>query len=175
MLKKIQNSIMLKPVAFLLASSFFFLSFKNIDGKVVLRAGTPVLLETNQTIVSDNLSVGQSIDFKVRFDVKTDNKLVVRAGSIAKGQVTRVSKSKGLGKEGYVEIQLKTVQTIDGQMVPLTSGNLYREGEDKQGLAWGLGILVCILFLTIKGKEAMIPSGTTVDSNIAMDVEIAVQ
>ena len=175
MFSKIYKSVFFRPIAIIMAFSILSLSFTTTDGKVTLRAGTPVLLETTQMIMSDNLSVGQSIDFRVRFDVKADNKVVIRAGSIAKGQVTRVQHARGLGREGYIEVQIKSVQSVDGQMVPLTGGNIYREGEDQQVLAWGLGLFVCILFLMIKGKNAQIPSGTSVDANVAMDMEIAVE
>lgn len=154
--------------------SILSLSFTTTDGKAILRAGTPVLLETTQMLMSDNLNLGQSIDFRVRYDIKADNKVVVKAGSIAKGQVTRLQKARGLGREGYIEIVIKTVQSVDGQMIPLTGGSIYNEGNDQQVLAWGLGIFVCILFLMIKGKNASIPQGTAVDSTVAMEMEIVV-
>lgn len=177
MFSKIHKSFLFKPFAIIMACSMLFLSFTTADGKfvqVILSTGTPVLLETTQLIQSDNLSVGQSIDLRVRFNVKAEGKVVIKAGSIAKGQVTRIQKARGLGRQGYAEIQIKTVQAVDGQMVPLTGGNIYNEGEDRQVLAWGLGIFVCLLFLMIKGKNAQIPSGTSVDANVAMDMDIAV-
>jgi hypothetical protein len=175
MFTKIQKSSYYKHVAILSAFSLLTLSFTTANGKIILRAGTPVLLETTQMIMSNNLSIGQSVDFRVRYDVKSESKSLIKAGSIAKGQVTRVQKARGLGKEGYVEIQIKSVQAADGQMVPLTGGNIYREGEDQQVLAWGLGLLVCILFLMVKGKNAQIAAGTSVDANVAMDVEVVVE
>ena len=155
MITKIQNSFFAKPVAVLLAFSFLFMSFTmKGDGSVVLNSGTNVSLETVSMIQSDMVSVGQTIDFRVKYDVKVDNKTVIAAGSIAKGQVMRAQKAKGLGKEGFVEIQIKSVTAVDGQEVFLTGGNVYQEGEDKQTLSILLGVFVCILFLKKKKKNS---------------------
>lgn len=171
---KIYNSILFRPLALILAFSILTLSFAMPAGKVTLRSGTPVLLETTQMINSEFLSVGQSIDCRVRFDVKVDGETVIKAGSIAKGQVTRVESARGLGKEGYIEIQMKSVRSVDGQMIPLMSGNIFREGEDKKTLAWGAGLFLCVLFLLVKGENAEIASGTSIDANVGVDMEIAV-
>lgn len=174
MYTKIYNSFFYRPIALIMAFSILSLSFAMPAGKVTLSSGTPILLETTQMINSEFLSIGQSIDCRVRFDVKVDGQTVVKAGSIAKGQVTRVESARGLGKEGYVEIQMKSVRAVDGQMVPLMSGNIFREGEDKKTLAWGAGIFLCFLFLLVKGENAEIASGTSIDANVGIDMEIAV-
>jgi hypothetical protein len=144
------------------------------NGEVVLNAGTSIALETVSMIQSDLVSAGQSIDFRVKYDVKVDGKTVVAAGSIAKGQVMRAQKAKGLGKEGFVEIQIKSVTAADGQEVFLTGGNVYNEGEDRQTLAIVLGIFVCILFLTMKGKNAQVAPGYQVTSAVATTMTIKI-
>ncbi len=50
------------------------------------------------------------------------------------------------GQPGELVIEIKSVEAVDGQFVPLTGGNVYREGEYKTFLSFGLGIFVCILF-----------------------------
>ena len=84
------------------------------------------------------------VDFRVKTDVKVDNKVVIAAGAIAKGQVVRGQKAKGLGKEG----------------------------DDQQTLAIVLGVFVCILFLFLKGKNATVPSGFQLNSSVASTVTI---
>lgn len=175
MITKIQNSFFAKSAAVLLAFTFLFMSFTmRGEGMVVLNAGTNVSLETVSMIQSDMISIGQTIDFRVKYDVKVDNKTVIAAGSIAKGQVMRAQKAKGLGKEGFVEIQIKSVTAVDGQQVFLTGGNVYQEGDDKQTLAILLGVFVCILFLTMKGKNAQVPPGYQVSSSVATTMNISI-
>lgn len=175
MISKIHNSVYVKHIALILAVSFLSMSFKMRGvGEVVLNAGTNIPLETVSMIQSDLVEVGQTIDFRVKSDVKVDGKTVVAAGSIAKGQVMRAQKAKGLGKEGFVEIQLKSVKAADGQEIFLTGGNVYQEGDDKQTLAILLGVFVCILFLTMKGKNAQVPPGYQVTSSVATTMTIKI-
>lgn len=174
MLTTVYKSIFTKPLAVLLSFSLLTLSFglKSETASVTLKAGSAVQLETVNTIQSDLVIPGQMIDFRVVADVMADGVVVIPAGSIAKGQVMRAEKAKGLGKAGFLEVHIKSVEAVDGTRVNLTGGNIYNEGEEKQTLAIVLGILICILFLTMKGKNAMIPAGYSVGGTVASNVTI---
>lgn len=163
------------PLVLLLIVAFANMSFRvSPYSEVILTAGTMIPLETIGTISSENLSAGQTIDLKVRTDVKVGDKVVIAAGSIAKAQVTIVKQPKALGKEGFVELQIKSVQTVDGKTVNLSSGSISKSGDEKAGLAIVLGIFVCILFLLITGKNAEIPAGYQVDAVVASNITVTV-
>lgn len=174
MITKIYDSFYSKPIAMLLAIAFLFSSFKMAENKVVLNAGTSVVLETVSLIQSDQITVGQILDFRVKYDVKVEDDVVIPAGAIAKGQVMRAQKAKGLGKAGYLEVQIKSVTAVDGQEVLLTGGSVYNEGDDKETLAIVLGVFVCILFLTMKGKNAQVPPGYQVNGAVATTMNIKI-
>ena len=175
MLHFFRNPRFARPTALVLLASLSFLSFRMPAlADVNVPAGTSIPLELTQPITSKFMAPGQTVDFRVRYDVKVNDVVVIPAGSLARGQVTRAQKAKGIGKEGYVEIQIKSVTAADGQEIPLTSSTLYREGEDKQTLSIVLGVLVCLLFLTMKGKEAEVPMGTTVDAATAVNTQVKV-
>ncbi len=158
MIKKIQNSIFTKPLAFLITLSFTTMSFKmRGDGEVILNAGTCIVLETLSPIRSDKLMIGQPVDFRVVRDVNVDGQTVIAAGTLAQGQVLRAQKARWLGREGRFEIQIKSVQALDGQNVFLSGGDIYREGENFQVLLIVLGVLVFPPLIFIKGKNAEIP------------------
>ena len=97
---------MFKSVAVMLSLAVLNLSFGSVpvEQTVVLKAGTVIPLETINVIKSDNATVGRTIDLRVTRDVDVDGQTVIPAGSIAKGQVTRSEKAKGLGKAGFLEI-----------------------------------------------------------------------
>ncbi len=175
MLKTFINPLVAKPTAWLLLTCLSFFSFRATNlQEVTVSAGTPIALETAQTLYSDGVQSGQTVDFKVKSDVKVNGVVVIKAGSIAKGLVTRASMAKGLGKEGQIEIQIKSVSSVDGQQIPVVGNNIYRQGEDKQTLAIVLGVVLCILFLTMKGKNAEIPMGTSVDATTAANITVNV-
>lgn len=178
MINIFKNTKISKITAVIILFCLSSFSFKvNASGRIAnevnLPAGTRVELETVQTINSQT-QVGETIDFKVRADVSIDGKVVIKAGSIAKGTVMSSSKPKGLGKEGKVEIQVKNVTAVDGKIVPLSASSVSREGEDKATISILLGIFICILFLFMKGKDGVIPAGTTTDAVVASNVKIAV-
>jgi preprotein translocase subunit SecF len=176
MIKFIQNSRSIKVFSIMLSISMLSMSFTSRSAETLsLKAGTVIAVESASEINSGNLVAGQSLDFFVVDDVKVNNKTVIRRGARAKAHVTRVNKAKGLGKEGSVEVEIKSVEAVDGTQVRLTSARVYEEGEDRQTAAILLGVLVCILFLTKKGKNAVIPPGFSVDGRVAQDVQISVE
>lgn len=174
MIQRIQNSVFIKPVVFILVIATLNLSFSIPDEKVVLKAGTPVELELVDMIDTKTIAPGQTIDFRVKYDIKVDDKVVIAAGSIAKGQVIRSKKAKAIGSPGEVQIEIKTVSAVDGTRISLSGGNIYRVGEDQQTLSLVLGIFLCILCLLIKGKEVQIMPGTSFDVTVATSTEIEV-
>ena len=174
MIKFILNPFLIRPMAIVLIASLMNLSFRNADVDVTLKAGTNIQLETVSAIYSETAQAGQMVDFKVTRDIKVDDVVVIPAGTIAKGQISRAEKAKGLGKEGYVEVRIKSLQAVDGQEIYLTGGDIYQEGEDRQTLAIVLGLVVCILFLTMKGKNAQVPAGYEVNASVATTTQVSV-
>lgn len=163
--------------ALLLAFVMLVSSFKVpvYASTAVLKAGTTINFETTSVIKSGSMLAGQLIDFRVTRDVIADGNVVVPAGSIAKGQVVRSEKAKGLGKPGFIEVQIKSVTAVDGQEIFLSSNNVSNEGDDKSTAAIVLGILVCILFLFKKGGEAEIPVGYNFNGMVASNTTVEIQ
>jgi len=93
----------------------------NCEEEIVsLRAGTIVSLQSNEEIESDEVYVGNSIDFFVRSNVVVNGKVVIASGSIAEGQVKRVKSSCG-GNCAEITVIVDNVQTVDGQRIYLRS------------------------------------------------------
>lgn len=163
--------------ALLLAFVMLVSSFKVpvYASTAVLKAGTTINFETTSVIKSGSMLAGQLIDFRVTRDVIADGNVVVPAGSIAKGQVVRSEKAKGLGKPGFIEVQIKSVTAVDGQEIFLSSNNVSNEGDDKSTAAIVLGILVCFLFLFKKGGEAEIPVGYNFNGMVASNTTVEIQ
>lgn len=146
--------------------------------RVLLHAGTPVELETIMPVDGKFLNVGQTIEFRVKYDVVVNRRVVIAAGSPARGIITRLDKPKMMGKGGYMEIQPQYVNTVDNQMLPISASPLRLEGK-KNGWAWA-GIVVGVATGGvgaaatgfIKGKNARIESGMTIFGSVASTREI---
>lgn len=59
-----------------------------------------------------------------------------------------------------------------GQIINLSSGSFGKEGQDRLGVAIGLGVFVCLLFLLMKGKNAEISPGYQVEAVVASTTTI---
>ena len=90
----------------------------SISKKITLTAGTMILLETNEAFDSDQASVGQIINFKVRTNVMAENRVAIVTGALAVGRVKAVSEATYNGP-AQITIELQYVQAVDGQMVAL--------------------------------------------------------
>lgn len=174
MITQIKNSIVFKPFTFFLALSISCLSFSNTNETITLKAGTIAALETKTLLNSEFLTVGKTIDFMVTQDIKVEGNIVVEAGAMAKSQVVRASRARGLGKAGYIAVEMKTLTAIDGSQILIARVIFYQEGKGKEAMALALGLVVCILFLTIKGENAIIPQGYSVTPSVAVSSEIEV-
>lgn len=170
-----KKSIVKKTTAALLLVCLSTFSFHaTAAGEIIIPAGTRIELETVQSISSELIQPGEPVDFKVRADVAINGVIVVKAGTLAKGVVITSDHAKGIGKEGNVEIQVKNVQAVDGSFLPLSSNSIARKGENNAVLSIVLGVLVCLLFLLIKGKNGVIPAGTSVDAIVASNSKVVV-
>jgi len=171
-----KKSIVKKTTAafLLVCLSTFSFHVQAAAGEIIIPAGTRIELETVQSISSELIQPGEPVDFKVRADVSINGVVVVKAGTLAKGVVITSDHAKGIGKEGNVEIQVKNVQAVDGSFLPLSSNSIARKGENNAVLSIVLGVLVCLLFLLIKGKNGVIPAGTSVDAIVASNSKVVV-
>jgi len=168
----LKKSKRLRIISLFMASLVLFVSWVPPQPGVVLKAGTNIPLETISQISSQTMGVGQTIDFRVTRDVMSEGKVAISAGSIAKGQVVRSQAPKGLGKQGFLEVKINSVTAVDGQEVFLSGGQLSEEGDDKATLAIVLGIFICILFLFMKGKDAIVPAGFGFNAAVASTMNI---
>ena len=173
MFTKIVNSKRGKFTALLLVGVMLLSSFTAPIGNVaVLKAGTMVSLELVNKVTSD-MKAGETVDFRVMSDVKTDGVVVIPAGSIAKGQVLSVSKNKLLGTPGEVSIQVKSVNAIDGTRVALSGSSFTAEGNGKLAASLILTFLCGFGFLIKGGKGEIIP-GTTFEATVSSNTDIAI-
>lgn len=138
----------------------------------VLKVGTLVVLETTAPLSSKDAQAGQSVALRVKYDVMADGRAVIKAGAPGSGQVTAAQHRQGLGKEGSLAIRPSAVQTVDGQTVPLTGTGTSAAGDKSTGSAIALAAVVNPFFLLHKGKDASIPAGYELQSNVGAETAV---
>lgn len=118
---------------FILVLSCFLNTIAAHDqGPVMIYAGTPIYLSLNQTISSADVEAGHVVEFLVESNVTVNGRVVIAAGSIAEGRITKVVKTCGKNchvRCAQVTIVAETVQAVDGQRVYLRSSPLVVKGN----------------------------------------------
>ncbi len=153
------------------------------DGTTLtLRAGTPIVVEASQTYNSKNLSEGQTVNVRVKYNVIVNKQTLVAAGALGTANISDLTKPGAFGKAGRMELQMQSVQSVDGQQILLSGTPMIAEGQNKKGLAWGLSIGLFLLTIIggiagifIKGKPAEVKAGTTTNTSVASDAQVEVE
>ena len=174
MFTKLLNSFFLKPVALALVCSMMLMSFTvapNSGRVIVIKAGTPIALELISSINSNDVRRGQMVDFRVINDVKVDDVVVIPAGSIAKGQIEKAKKSGLLRTPGEISVAVKSVNAVDGTLIPLSSSVIGDEGADKLIVSVALTLL-CVFGFLIKGDKAELASGAQLQATVLSNTEV---
>ena len=130
-------------------------------GKAVLPAHTPIIIRATETITTKDLVSGDTVNFAVVQDVK-DNKgnVLIKTGSPVTAQISFVKNHDLIGRSGQLTINDFHTTAVDGSYVQL-SGSVSANPEDKLTMSIVLSVLICPLFLLMKGDEARVSVGTT--------------
>ena len=122
-----------------------------------------------------NVKIGSTIDSKHKSTsaayVDTDVRnaqgcVVIKRGTPVEIAVTR-KKARGCGRAGEIMVRCLSTTAIDGQTIMLL-GEMSEEGQQRKGLAIGLGVGLGLFFwplislLAIKGKQAVVEADTTI-------------
>lgn len=135
--------------------------------------GTIVLLSVAQTIEPSAVTVGQKIHLNAVNDITIDGIVVIKAGAIASGEITQAVKAGNIGKPATIAITLRSVEAVDGTNVPI-QGMKSVVGEDKQTSSLVITIICCVLGLLMKGGEAEITQGSTVEASVASSTVVSI-
>ena len=115
---------------------------------------------------------GDPINFKVDEDVKINGKVVIAAGTMAKGEISNAKKSGRMGKGGQLSIRILSTESVDGQKVKLRASK-GKEGDDKTGTTVALVVLFGPLGFLKKGKDAKIKQGTKIKAYTDEEKKVA--
>ena len=144
----------------------------NSSGKAVLPAHTAIMIQCNDTISTKNIASGATVHFSVVNDIKNNDGLIlIKAGTPVSAQISFVEENGMIGKSGKLTISDFHTTAIDGTYIPL-SGTVSSNPEDKMVLSIVLSVLVCPLFLLLKGGEGSLPAGTIKTAYTITDIYV---
>ena len=124
----------------------------------VLRAGTEISLRTRTELSSRSSRVGERFELEVADAVTLDGQVVIPAGSVATGEITRVRRKGMWGRRGILETRLMHVRVGDRQIrISGAAGDRGRAGT--AGVVASIA-LVPIAGFFVTGTSAVIEPGT---------------
>jgi len=136
----------------------------------LLRAGTEVNLRTRTELNSRTTRTGQRFDLEVSDPVTLNGQIVIPAGSIAVGEVTRVRRKGMWGRRGILETRLLYVRVGDHQIrLNGAAGDRGRAGT--AGVVASIVVIPVVGFF-VTGTSAVLPSGTSTVGFTEEDVPV---
>lgn len=141
--------------------------------EVTVKAGTLIPLQIVNPVKAADVNVGQKVAFRVSRDINVDGVTAIPYGTTVNGTVYEAKKSSWWGTKGRLGIKISELITPNGEMVPLTNGDVYVTGKNRTTLS-----VVASLFVWpccfICGSKAEIPAGYEIQANIAANTLVKV-
>lgn len=137
------------------------IAINDVAGKKVLSAHTPIIIRCEDAITTRDIVNGSEVNFSVLNDITDSNGVIlIKRGTPVTAQIT-FAKTKGMiGRSGELTISDFHTTAVDGSYVPL-SGSISAKPDDKMTVSIVLSVLICPLFLLMRGEEAKVNVGTT--------------
>lgn len=153
-----------RTLCFILAATLPAVSFART---VEIPAGTAIYLELDEKVTSKKkqTSQGDLVRAHVWRDVRVDGQLVIPAWAPVDVRVSNVQKARIAGRKGELELEAVNVVAADGRNVPL-AGGYDKSGKGRVGLTVALAAVVALPLIFLKGKQAVLDSGTVFDATV---------
>ena len=152
------NTIIIQSLLIaLLATPFSEGQYLEEASQITLYAGTPVYLNLNQTVSSEEVEVGHTVELLVKSNVTLNGKVLIATGTIAEGSIREVTKrcdGRCNRRCAEVVITVESVQAVDGQRIFLRSIPCVVKGDCN------------------RNEPAIAPLGTAISARVLNNIKI---
>ena len=100
--------------------------------------------------------------------------IVVPAGALVEGKVTKCTSSGLFGRAGKLEFTINSVRSINGVDIPLQYTDFKEAGSDDGAVAVA-AVVTLIGGLFMKGKNVSFPAGTKMSAKVVADTDLNVR
>ena len=142
--------------------------------EVTVKAGTLVPLQVTNPTKAADVTVGQKVAFRVSRDINVDGVTAIPYGTIVNGTVYEAKKSSWWGTKGRLGIKISELYGPNGEMIPLTNGDVYVTGKNRTALSVCLCLCLVWPACFICGSKAEIPVGYEIQANVAANTLVKV-
>ena len=165
----------------LLPHALFCQGLPASPAELVLPSGTPVELQSVQTISSARAHKGDRVEFVVAKDVQAGGFTIIGEGARAQGSIIGVKGKRPLGMGGDLIIKLDSVKLTTGESVALVARKEFkgRSHTIRMGVAMAIAAAIYLpaapAFILSRGRDSTVLKGTELTAYTRSDssVEIA--
>lgn len=149
--------------------------------EMIIPAGTLIPVVLLQKISSKKNHDGDIFEYKVAEDIAYAGSVIIPKNTFAKGEVLKAKKASILLKKGQLELDFKTIETLDGTNLRLVMGDASEEENKRLGVAIGAGIAGLIILSNpvglvvgalVPGKNIILKEGTKIYLEVARDTRM---
>lgn len=136
--------------------------------ELTLPPDTLLKIRTLSKIDSAQSRVGDRVAFKIVDDVYVDGCLVIPAGALGQGKITKVQPRKNFGRDAKLEVAFDWVTSLDGSTISTVLGDKAQAETKSLAMAAGASVAGLVLLgpvgvvggIFVQGKEIVVPIGT---------------
>jgi hypothetical protein len=150
----------------LLPHALFSQGWPAAPAELVMPRGTPVELQSVQTISSARAHKGDRVEFVVAKDVQAAGFTIIGAGARAQGSIIGVKGKRPLGMGGDVIIKLDSVELTTGESVALAARKEFKGKSHtiRMGVAMAIAAAIYLpaapAFILSRGRDSTVLKGT---------------
>ncbi len=146
--------------------------------RLIIPDGTAIDLRLTQTVSSTHARVGDPLDFIVERDVRAGDFTIIRAGSIARGSITKVKGKRFLGIGAKVVFKLDSVELVTGETVGLRAQREVKGASHTWRMIGAMAVTglfflpAAPVFLLSRGGNSTVLKSTEVTAQIDGDTSV---
>lgn len=145
----------------------------NVHAQIVIPEGTPVLLVTQDRMVSGEVEVGSKVRLLVERDVLSPTgQILIAKGAPASGTVLKSEGSGFFGRSGALDFSLDNATAVDGTSVRLRAVRAATANDQETAVIVG-GVLLSWAFIFMEGDDIDIPAGTVLNTWTAENTKLS--
>ncbi len=174
------TALPLSALFLLLPHALFAQGLPAAPPELVLPSGTPVELQSVQTISSARAHKGDRVEFAVARDVQTEGLTIIGAGARAQGSIIGVKGKRPLGMGGNLIIKLDSVELNTGENVDLVARKEFkgRSHTIRMGVAMAITAAIYLpaapAFILSRGRDSTVLKGTELTAYTRSDASVEV-
>jgi hypothetical protein len=142
-------------------------------GQFTVREGTEVRMTLEEELSSKSARVGQRFRMRVAEPVRVQGQVIVPAGTLGVGEVTRVERKGAFGKSGKLDVRVLHLDLGENR-IRLTGTNS-DEGAGGTAATVAVAVVAGVFSAFVTGKSAVLPVGTQMVGYLESDTPVIVE